>query len=158
MNKEWYSVSKTIQQTKPRILNKQKLKEHTQGHQAFLKPCHLILAIREDNSPPSRCSWKRQDMALNTPGNAQVSPIREERPPPLMQGQGWRILQQREAYNLAFAVICSVQQSASGHIFLHYFLCMLPHNWRASNKILLNVSDRLLLVVKVLALGWGEDF
>lgn len=30
-----------------------------------------------------------------------------------MQGQGWRILQQREAYNLAFVVIRSVQKSAS---------------------------------------------
>lgn len=31
---------------------------------------------------------------------------------------------------------------------------MLTHNWRASSKILLNVSACLLLVAKVLALGW----
>lgn len=31
---------------------------------------------------------------------------------------------------------------------------MLTHNWRASSKILLNFSACLLLVAKVLALGW----
>lgn len=106
-------VSRMIQQTKTQVLNNRKQKSIPRGNQAFLQPCHLTLAIREDHPPPQPIFLKEARHGIeHTPKRPSQSNENRETTS-INAGTGLKNPAAARAYNLAFVVIRSVQKSAS---------------------------------------------